>query len=284
MRDPVRYWLYCSMRDTIGLPHTGNDYGWDGITHILVGQEDRIRICTMAGRHGSLLLVVRNITRRTHKTRYDIPCRASFDRISFPRLTAERKREYPRMCNTPHSFLYHNHLTCQHLPGRLERSIIKIPAGGVTETMNTPNGAVFHRAYAQDDRGLENEVMAILIASAVRFNSHGCTNLFTAWKTIVSRERSLLQQPYGLQDCIGSLDICKWGKGVCRLARFQWENWYTGSRAGYWEWPENPRSGWRAWYIRSPRCADEAFLPGMEGLNWIAFIKLPNCGRHIKRK
>lgn len=163
----------------------------------------------MAGRHGSLLLVVRNITRRTHKTRYDIPCRASFDRISFPRLTAERKREYPRMCNTPHSFLYHNHLTCQHLPGRLERSIIKIPAGGVTETMNTPNGAVFHRAYAQDDRGLENEVMAILIASAVRFNSHGCTNLFTAWKTIVSRERSLLQQPYGLQDCIGSLDICK---------------------------------------------------------------------------
>ncbi|KAF4764174.1 hypothetical protein HAV15_000451 [Penicillium sp. str.  len=32
--------------------------------------------------------------------------------------------------------------------------------------MNTPNGAVFHRAYAQDDRGLENEVMAILIASA----------------------------------------------------------------------------------------------------------------------
>lgn len=160
MRDSVRHWLYCSMRDTIGLPHTGNDYGWNGITHILVGQEDRIRICTMAGRHGSLLLVVRNITRRTHKTRYDIPCRASFDRISLPRLTAERKREYPRMCNTPHSFLYHNHSTCQHLPGRLERSVIKMPVDEFTETMTTPNGAVFHRAYAQDDRGLENEVMA----------------------------------------------------------------------------------------------------------------------------
>ncbi|CAI7586756.1 unnamed protein product [Penicillium discolor] len=46
-----------------------------------------------------------------------------------------------------------------------------MPAGGVTETMNTPNGAVFHRAYAQDDRGLENEVMAIL-ASYLFFSNY----------------------------------------------------------------------------------------------------------------
>ncbi|OQE26196.1 hypothetical protein PENFLA_c007G08729 [Penicillium flavigenum] len=39
-----------------------------------------------------------------------------------------------------------------------------------TETMNTPDGAVFHRAYAQDDRGLESEAMAILLASALPSN------------------------------------------------------------------------------------------------------------------
>ncbi|KAJ5199248.1 hypothetical protein N7491_000196 [Penicillium cf. griseofulvum] len=37
-----------------------------------------------------------------------------------------------------------------------------MPVDGFTETMNTPDGGVFHRAYAQDDRGLENEAMAVL--------------------------------------------------------------------------------------------------------------------------
>ncbi|KAJ5164997.1 uncharacterized protein N7500_006827 [Penicillium coprophilum] len=37
---------------------------------------------------------------------------------------------------------------------------------GFAKTMNTPDGAVFHRAYAQDDRGLENEAMTIILASA----------------------------------------------------------------------------------------------------------------------
>ena len=31
--------------------------------------------------------------------------------------------------------------------------------------MDTPNGAVFRRAYAQDDTGLENEAESILLAS-----------------------------------------------------------------------------------------------------------------------
>jgi hypothetical protein len=31
--------------------------------------------------------------------------------------------------------------------------------------MDTPNGAVFHRAYAHDDTGLENEAESILLAS-----------------------------------------------------------------------------------------------------------------------
>lgn len=163
----------------------------------------------MARRHGSLILVVGNITRRTQNTIYGIPCRSSFDRTSFPCLTAEIKREYLRMCNTPHSYLYHSDSTSQHPPGRLERCVINMPVNGFTETMNAPNEAIFHRAYSHDDRGLENEVMAILLASAVRFNSHVRANLFTAWKTIVSRERFLLQQPYRLQDRIGSLYISK---------------------------------------------------------------------------
>lgn len=48
-----------------------------------------------------------------------------------------------------------------------------MPVDGFTESMNnTPNGAVFHRAYAQDDRGLVNEAMTILLASTMRFNSY----------------------------------------------------------------------------------------------------------------
>lgn len=31
--------------------------------------------------------------------------------------------------------------------------------------MDTPNGAVFRRAYAQDDTGLENEAESILLVS-----------------------------------------------------------------------------------------------------------------------
>lgn len=44
-----------------------------------------------------------------------------------------------------------------------------MPVDGFTETMNTPNVTVFQPTYAQDDRSLENEVMTILLASAVRF-------------------------------------------------------------------------------------------------------------------
>lgn len=40
--------------------------------------------------------------------------------------------------------------------------------------MDTPNGAVFHRAYAHDDTGLEHEAESILLVSEEEISEVVC--------------------------------------------------------------------------------------------------------------